>query len=93
MVAQYKLGPRNLIRWCLLLTLFIGTSALANPSADWQQEPDRFGDASWETLGTETGVALARKRIGGNGLFAVRGETVIKAPMNKVANIIYNKSQ
>ena len=92
-VVHYISAPGGLIRWCLMLTLFIGTAAVANPLADWQQEPDRFGNGSWEPLGTEAGVALARKRIGGNGLFAVRGEAVIKAPMEKVASVIYDESR
>ena len=91
-VVHFRLATRNLIRWCLLLTVLIGTSAIANPLAEWQQEPDRFGGDSWEPLGTEAGVALARKRIG-DGVFAVRGETVIKAPIGKVASVIYDESR
>ena len=81
------------IRWCVYFTIFLSSVASANPLSAWQQEPDRFGAGQWEALGTEKGVALARKRIGGKGLFAVRGETVIKAPIEKVASAVYDESR
>ena len=80
-------------RWCIYLILVLSSSLNANPIITWQQEADRFGDGRWEALGTEQGVALARKRIGGEGLFAVRGETVIKAPIEKVASVVYDESR
>lgn len=83
----------KLARWCVCLTLVLTGSLNANPITAWQQESDRFGNGQWEALGTEDGVALARKRIGGEGLFAVRGETVIKAPIEKVASVVYDESR
>lgn len=87
---------RKMLAHCLasLLLLAFGTGgALAGPVAAWHNEPDRFGDAKWEALGSKKGVKLARKRLPASSLFAIRGETVIAAPVEKVARAIYDETK
>ena len=81
-------------RLCILLVLWAFIQpALASPLSAWQQEADRFGEGPWEHLGVEKGVALARKKLPQIGLFAVRGEVVLPAPMAKIARVIYDESR
>ena len=79
--------------WVLLCTVMFVATALGSPITSWRAEPDRFGDAAWEALGVEDRIQLARKRVGAGGIFAVRGETVIDAPIEKVASVIYDESR
>ena len=49
---------------------------------------DPLGNQPWELLGSEDGVLLKRKTVKGSELFAVRGEILIKSPIEKVAAVI-----
>lgn len=76
-----------------LLLAFSTGAALAGPVAAWHNEPDRFGDAKWEALGSKKGVKLARKRLPASSLFAIRGEIVIASTVEKVARAIYDETK
>ena len=76
----------------LVVVCFAGISS-AGPVTAWHKEPDRFGHAKWESLGTKSGIQLARKQLPASQMFAVRGEVVIDAPMAKVASVIYDETR
>jgi hypothetical protein len=50
-------------------------------------------EGKWEYLETKRKVALSRKLIGKKGLFAVRGETVVKAGVDTVAGVINDETR
>ena len=54
---------------------------------------DPLAGGRWESLGTQDKVKLARMAIKGSRLFAVRGESVINAPVAKVASVIHDASR
>ena len=82
----------RIVLFCVSLLVFVST-AWGNPISSWKSEPDRFGNGAWEALGVEDQIQLGRKRVGAGGLFAVRGETVLNAPIEKVASVIYDESR
>lgn len=50
-------------------------------------------DASWEELSNDEGILVHRKEVEGSDVVAFRGETVIEAPIAKVANILIDTSR
>ena len=76
----------------LIVLCFVGT-VFAGPVTAWHHEPDRFGHAKWEQLGAKKGIKLARKQLPASRLFAVRGEMVMPASIDKVASVIYDETR
>jgi len=83
-----------LISFALVLSLPSAVWAQSSSPAVGQQLPKTaLTKGKWEYLETKEKIALSRKLIGDNGLFAVRGETIVKASIEKVAGVIYDESR
>ena len=83
-------------KYILTFIIFLGGLAVAeaSPSVEaWRKGPDPFGKQSWEHIGEDDGVKLGRKFYKKVGLYAVRGELLIDAPIETVASIIYDESR
>ena len=49
--------------------------------------------ASWELMDRDEGITVHRKQVPGSKVVAFRGETVIEAPIAKVANVLFDTSR
>ncbi len=68
---------------CLLAAMLWSGLALSSPPSG-----DPLASGFWERLGTEKGIVLKRKKLKNSKLFAVRGETTIDSPIERVTSVL-----
>jgi hypothetical protein len=85
---------RSLIVTSLLVfSLSVESWAQVPPKLVGQLPKSVLGKGNWEFLETKKGIRLSRKLVGKSGLFAVRGEAVVKSPIGKVATVIHDETR
>lgn len=86
---------RSLLLASLLTASSVPTSAWADLPAKVSSKipKSRLGKGNWEYLETKKDIRLSRKLVGDGGLFAVRGETVVKSPIGKVISAVYDETR
>lgn len=71
----------------LVVSVLFISIALAAPM------PTSTLDSSWQEISADDGIVTHRKDVDGSPLVAFRGETVIEAPIAKIANILMDTSR
>lgn len=76
---------KNFLSGCVL-SLFVFSVAGAST-------PSQVSESTWEQISDDDGIIVHRKEVPGSDVVAFKGQTLINAPIGKVAEVLFDTSR
>ena len=77
----------------LLFALILTAAQAANAAVEPARVELPKAGGSWELMDVDGGITVHRKQVPGSKVVAFRGESVVEAPIAKVANVLFDTSR